>query len=83
MRVNRWLLLWESALTAFSTVAASLGLTTILPAKDAAFMVIIAQGLNMGTIVYKTGQWQAQLPPTSPVHLTVQATAPPDPPAVP
>lgn len=75
--VNRWLLLWESALTAFSTVSASLGLTTILPAKTAAFMVILAQGLNMGTIVYKTGQWNAQTSTPNPVHLTVQAAPPP------
>lgn len=83
MTVNRWLLLWESALTAFSTVSATMGLTDVLPSKAVALMVMIAQGLNMGTIVYKTGQWNPVALPAQPVHLTVTPTAPPDPPVVP
>lgn len=83
MTVNRWLLLWEAALTTFTTVSASLGLTSILPFKAVAFMVIMGQGLNMGTIVYKTGQWNPVTPPAQPVHLTMTPVAPPDPPSVP
>lgn len=78
MKVNRWLLLWEAALTSLSTAAASLSLTTLLPSKIAATLVIISGSLNMGTIVYKTGQWNPVVPPSIPVHLTATVTAPPD-----
>lgn len=80
--LSKWLLLWEAALTSLSTAAASLSLTTLLPSRVAAALVIISGSLNMGTIVYKTGQWNPVVPPSIPVHLTAMPTTPPDPPAV-
>jgi hypothetical protein len=82
MSGGKWLLLWEAALTAFSNAAASVGFAGIVPAKPAALMVIIATSLNLGTIVYRTGQWNPLTPPSIPVHLTATATVPPDPPHV-
>lgn len=80
--LSKWLLLWEAGLTSLSTAAASLSLTTLLPAKIAAALVIISGSLNMGTIVYKTGQWNPVVPPSIPVHLTASPVVPPDPPGV-
>lgn len=53
----RGLLLWEAFLTSLTSLSASLSLGGLVPSRDAAFVVIISQALNAGTIVYKTGQW--------------------------
>lgn len=58
------MLLWESFLTFLTVTTSSLGLTATLPAKTVGLTVIIVQGLNAATIVFKTGQWSP--PPQAP-----------------
>ena len=77
----RWLILWEAFLTTLTSVSASLSLGGLIPSRDAAFLVIIAQGLNAGTIVYKTGTWNpapgAQQPAPT-IVVQGQHTPPPE-----
>lgn len=64
------LLIWEAVLTFATICSASLSLTSLIPSKIAAFLVIIVQALNGATVVYKTGQWN---PPPS-VVASINAT---------
>lgn len=58
--------MWEGILTFLTTVSAGLGLASLIPSRVVGFMVIIVQGLNAGTLVFKTGQWN----PTNPAPVT-------------
>lgn len=63
---SKGMLIWEGVLTFLTTVSAGLGLASLIPSRVVGFMVIIVQGLNAGTLVFKTGQWSPALP-TPPV----------------
>lgn len=64
MNPSRGMLVWEAILTFLTVTSAGLGLASLLPAKSVGFLVIIVQGLNAGTLVFKTGQWSPNaIPP--------------------
>lgn len=67
------MLAWEAALTFATTTTAGLGLINVVPGKTAGLLVIVVQGLNAATVVYKTGQWNAgpPPPPAPPVQVVI------------
>lgn len=69
MNPSRGMIVWEAFLTFLTTVVAGLGLATLIPAKAVGFLVIIVQGLNAGTLVFKTGQWNPTNPPAPAVQV--------------
>lgn len=71
MAVNpsKGMLVWESILTFLTVTSAGLGLANLIPARIVGFLVIIVQGLNAGTLVFKTGQWSPALPVTPVVQV--------------
>ena len=78
---TRGLLLWEAFLTFFSILASGVGLIGIVTPKVAGFTVLVAQGLNAATIVYKTGTWNpnaAVSPPPPTIVVQGQQTHPPE-----
>lgn len=76
----RWLLLWESFLTFATFTTGGLGLTDVIPPKEVAILVLMVQGLNAATIVYKTGTWNpapGSMPSAPVVVVHGQTTEPP------
>ena len=66
------MLAWEAVLTFATTTTAGLGLINAMPGKTAGMLVILVQGLNAATVVYKTGQWNGpQQPPPPPVQVVI------------
>lgn len=76
--MKRPMLMWEAALTFATSVTASLGLINVLSGKTSGLLVIVVQGLNAATVVYKTGQWNPNDAPV-PAHVVVVPASPPTP----
>lgn len=77
----RPMILWESFLTFATQVGAGLAGFGVIPVKALVVWVVVAQGLNAATIVYKTGTWNPNpgavpAPPT--IVVQGQHTPPPE-----
>lgn len=68
-RPSKLLLLWEAILTFATFTASGIGLINVVSGKTAALLVLVVQGLNAATIVFKTGQWNQDT--VSPVTVNV------------